>query len=54
MKHYYKTMLIREEKINDNELMKKTMTKKKSTLPSLRKQDWKKIKTETEKFCKLL
>ena len=34
--------------------MKKIMTEKKITLPSLRKQDWKKIKIETEKVNKLL
>ena len=30
------------------------MTEKKTTLPSLRKEDWKKVKVETEKINKLL
>ena len=46
-------MLIKEVKTNV-EFIKKIMSEKKSTLPSFRKQDWKKVKVETEKVNKLL
>ena len=32
------------------ELIKKIMTEKKTTLPSLRKQEWKKVKVQTKKI----
>ena len=35
-------------------LMKKIMTRKKTTLPPLRNQDWKKFKVDTESVNKLL
>ena len=38
-----------EEKMNV-EIMKRIMSEKKPTLPSLRNQGWKTVKTETEKF----
>ena len=41
-------MITLEDKINEA-LMKKMMTEKKTTLPSLRNQDWKNDKVETEK-----
>ena len=45
-------MITLEDKINEA-LMKKMMTEKKTTLPSLRNQDWKNDKVETEKINKL-
>ena len=42
----------KEDKIN-MESIKKLMTEKKTTLPSLKNQDWKKDKVETEKINKL-
>ena len=41
-------MLTQEDKI-DVELIKKTMTKKKTTLPSLRRQNWKKDRNRKDK-----
>ena len=46
-------MLSQEDQINI-ELIKKIMTKKKTTLPSCRSQDNKKIKVETKNVNKLL
>ena len=46
-------MAMKEDKINI-EFVKKIMTEKKTTLPSLRNQDWKKIKIEIEKVNKSL
>ena len=48
-----KPMLIQEDRIN-SELVKKFMTEYKTTLLSLRNQDWKKVKVETKKINKLL
>ena len=45
-------MLTQEDKINA-ELIKKNITEKKTSLPSLTKQAWKKVKIETEKVNKL-
>ena len=45
--------LTQEEKMNIV-IMKRIMSKKKTTLPSLSNQDWKTVKAETEKVNKLL
>ena len=44
-----KQTLTQKEKINV-EIMKKIISEKKATLPSLRNQDWKTAKAETEKW----
>ena len=46
-----KQMLTQKGKIN---VKKKIMTETRTTLPSLRNQDWKKVKVVTEKVNKLL
>ena len=42
------TLLTQEEKINV-EIIKRMMSEKETTLPSLRNQEWKTVKVETEK-----
>ena len=44
--------LTQEEMITEN--LKRIMSEKKTRLPSIRNQDWKTIKTETEKINELL
>ena len=47
-----KPTLTQEDKLDIDELdiLKKIMTQKKTTLPSLRNQDWKNVKIEAEKW----
>ena len=47
------SILVQEDKTNV-ELIKKVISEHKTTLPSLRNQDWKKVQVETEKVNKLL
>ena len=48
-----KPILTHEDKIN-LELIKIMMSEKKTILPSLRNQDWKKVKVRTERINKLV